>query len=142
MRRFWGKIGLMRQMRLMGLIGLMGLISLMGCGGATPEELASLAAEGYYRHLTAGEYELFLQGKAGADSLPESYREQLLAGYKQFMAQQQTDHQGIRGLRTTNAVMDSALQLMQVFLLLEYGDSTQEEIVVPMVEHNGRWRMR
>ena len=133
MRRFLG---------LMGLVAVMGLMGLMGCSKATPEELASLAAEGYYRHLTAGEYEQFLQGKAGADSLPESYREQLLTGYKQFMAQQQTAHQGIRSVQSTNARMDSTLQLMQVFLLLEYGDSTQEEVVVPMVEHDGCWRMR
>jgi len=74
--------------------------------------------------------------------LPDDYREQLLTGYKQFMAQQQKTHQSIRSVQTTNARMDSTLQLMQVFLLLEYGDSTQEEIVVPMVEHDGRWRMK
>ena len=134
MRRFLG---------VMGLVGLMGLMGLMGCGKASPEELASLAAEGYYRHLTAGEYEQFLQGKAGADSLPESYREQLLTGYKQFMAQQEQAHQGIRQVKTTNVLQDSTLHLVQVFLLLEYGDSTQEEIVVPMVDTgDGRWRMR
>ena len=138
----------LRPLRVMGLIGLMGLMGLigimglMGCGKATPEELASLAAEGYYRHLAAGECEKFLEGKAGADSLPDDYREQLLTGYKQFMAQQQKTHQSIRSVQTTNARMDSTLQLMQVFLLLEYGDSTQEEIVVPMVEHDGRWRMK
>lgn len=129
-------------MKLESLVLLTVLVFLVGCGKASPEELASLAAEGYYRHLTAGEYEQFLQGKAGADSLPEDYREQLLTGYKQFMAQQQKSHQGIRSVQTTNARMDSTLQLMQVFLLLEYGDSTQEEIVVPMVEHDGRWRMK
>lgn len=128
-------------MGLMGLMGLMGM-GLMGCAKATPEELASLAAEGYYRHLVAGEYKEFLEGKAGADSLPADYCEQLLSGYKQFMAQQQAAHRGIRSVLTTNARPDSTLQLMQVFLLLEYGDSTQEEIVVPMVEHDGRWRMK
>jgi len=131
-----------RGLLVMGFMGLMGLVGLVGCGKATAEELAALAAEGYYHHLTAGEYEQFLQGKAGADSLPESYREQLLVGYKQFMAQQQKEHQGIRNARATNAVKDSTLQLMQVFLMLEYGDSTQEEIVVPMVERDGRWRMK
>ena len=123
-------------------MGLISLIGLTGCSKASPEELASLAAEGYYRHLTAGEYEKFLQGKAGADSLADDYREQLLVGYKQFMAGQQAAHGGIRNIRTTNVRPDSSLQLMQVFLLLEYGDSTQEEIVVPMVEHDGRWRMK
>ena len=126
----------------MGLMGFMGLVGFVRCGSATPEELASLAAEGYYRHLVAGEYEQFLQGRVGCDSLPEDYREQLLAGYKQFMAQQQTAHQGILGVQVSNARRDTTLQLMQVFLLLQYGDSTQEEIVVPMVEHDGRWRMK
>ena len=129
-------------MGLIGLMGLMGLMGLVGCESPSREQLASLAAEGYYRHLTMGEYERFLEGKAGADSLPADYREQLLVGYKQFLEQQRTTHHGIRGVQTTNARMDSTLQLMQVFLLLEYGDSTQEEIVVPMVECNGRWRMR
>ena len=126
----------------MGLMGLMGLVGFVGCGSATPEELASLAAEGYYRHLVAGEYEQFLQGRVGCDSLPEDYREQLLTGYKQFMAQQQTAHQGIQSVQASNASRDTTLQLMQVFLLLQYGDSTQEEIVVPMVEQEGRWRMK
>ena len=129
-------------MGLIGLMGLMGLMGLVGCESPSREQLASLAAEGYYRHLTMGEYERFLEGKAGADSLPADYREQLLVGYKQFLEQQRTTHHGIRGVQTTNARMDSTLQLVQVFLLLEYGDSTQEEIVVPMVECNGRWRMR
>ena len=128
--------------RFLGGMGFMAFMGLLGCGGATPEELASLAAEGYYRHLTAGEYEQFLQGKAGADSLPEDYREQLLTGYKQFMAQQQKSHQGIGAIETTNALMDTTTQQMQVFLLLHYGDSTEEEIVVPMVEVKGRWQMK
>ena len=130
----------MRRRKL--VMGLMGLMGFVGCGTATPEELASLAAEGYYRHLLAGEYEQFLQGRVGTDSLPDDYREQLLAGYKQFMAQQQATHQGIRSVQVSNAVNDTTQQLMQVMLLLEYGDSTQEEIVVPMVEHEGSWRMK
>ena len=132
----------MRLMGLMGFIGLMALMGLVGCESPSREQLASLAAEGYYRHLTMGEYERFLEGRVDADSLPEDYREQLVAGYKQFMELQRTAHHGIRSVQTTNARMDSTLQLMQVFLLLEYGDSTLEEIVVPMVEHDGRWRMR
>jgi hypothetical protein len=31
---------------------------------------------------------------------------------------------------------------MQVFLLLSYGDSTREEIVVPMVTQRGAWMMK
>ena len=132
---------MMRRLVVVSIVAVAAMV-VAGCGKATPEELASLAAEGYYRHLVDGEYEKFLEGRVGADSLAADYREQLLAGYRQFVAQQQTAHQGIRGVQTTNAQKDSTLQLMQVFLLLEYGDSTQEEIVVPMVEQYGRWRMK
>lgn len=110
--------------------------------GLTAEQQAALAAEGYYRHLAAGEYEQFLQGKAGADSLPELYREQLLTAYSQFTDQQRKQHQGISGVQVSNARTDSLEGCTAVFLLLSYGDSTQEEIVVPMVCRNGQWRMK
>jgi hypothetical protein len=112
------------------------------CTKLSPEELAALAAKGYYTHLAVGEYEQFLEGRVGAADLPDDYREQLLAGYKQFMAGQQREHRGIREVQVGNARTDSALHYTSVFLILCYGDSTQEEIVVPMVEHNGRWMMK
>ena len=133
----------MSLMRPMGLMGLMGPILLLAsCAQPTPEELAGLAAQGYYRHLVAGEYEQFLEGRVGADSLPDDYREQLLAGYRQFMAQQQRDHQGIRDVRVTSATTDTLAGYTNVMLVLSFGDSIDEEIVVPMVERNGSWRMK
>ena len=110
--------------------------------GPTPEELASLAAEGYYRHLLNGEYEQFMARKDGLDVMPEDYREQMLAAYKQYMAAQQEVHHGVLDVRVSNAKTDSSLQLTNVFLVLCFGDSINEEIAVPMVEREGRWRMR
>ena len=112
------------------------------CAEISPEEQAALAAKGYYQHLVAGEYEKFLQGKDGSDSLPEAYREQLLTGYKQFMAQQEREHQGIREVQMSTVRKDTLTDYMTVMLILCFGDSTNEEIVVPMVEHDGRWRMK
>ena len=76
---------------------LIGLLCLVGgaCSNPTPEELASLAAKGYYEHLVRGEYSHFFEGKAGVDSIPDDYREQLLIAYKQFVALQEKDHHGI-----------------------------------------------
>ena len=118
-------------------------LALCACSSPTPEEVASLAAKGYYEHLLKGEYDKFLEGKAGSDSLPEAYRRQLLAGYKQFLSQQNSLHNGINEIRVINARRDTILNYTNVFLMLCFGDSTNEEIVVPMVEQgDGRWRMR
>jgi sulfite reductase beta subunit-like hemoprotein len=117
-------------------------LALCACSSPTPEEMASLAAKGYYEHLLKGEYEQFLEGKAGSDSLPEAYRAQLIAGYKQFVAQQNSLHNGIHDIRVVNARRDTLLNYTNVFLMFCFGDSTNEQVSVPMIEHNGSWRMR
>ena len=117
-------------------------LALCACSSPTPEEMASLAARGYYEHLLKGEFDKFLDGKAGSDSLPEAYREQLIAGYKQFLSQQNNLHNGINEIRVINAKRDTILNYTNVFLMLCFGDSTNEQVSVPMIEHNGRWRMK
>ena len=106
------------------------------------QEGAMVAAQVYYRQLAEGRCDQFLAAKAGADSLPQGYREQLVACYKQFVAQQRRAHKGIADVTATRAEMDSAANEMQVFLMLNYVDSTREEIVVPMVAHRGAWLMK
>jgi hypothetical protein len=118
------------------------LLLCMACANPSPEEMAAIAAKGYYTHLVNGEYEAFLEGKEGADSLPDDYREQLLMSYRQFMAQQNQAHHGILDIRVSNAITDTALHYTNVFLVLCFGDSVNEEIVVPMVEQSGSWRMK
>lgn len=118
------------------------LLVVASCSGPTSEELASLAAKGYYDHLIHGEYEEFLEGKAGAEGLSDNYRNQLLTTYRQFMAQQNQAHHGIREVRISRATTDTIQHLTSVFLVLCYGDSVNEEIVVPMVEQGRGWRMK
>ena len=117
------------------------------CGrGPSPEEQAMegarVAAQVYYDFLLRGDYQQFLAGRVGSDSLPDGYREQLLVAYKQFVAQQQAAHRGIASASATRSAIDSTFGVVQVFVMLSYGDSTQEEIVVPMVEQRGEWKMK
>jgi hypothetical protein len=111
----------------------------------SPEEKALAAAKEaaaqYYNYLLAGKYEQFLDARVGADSLPADYRAQLIASYKQYIAMQK-EHEGIASFEVSNARIDSTSHLIQVFLALRYGNNEQEEIVVPMVEYNGEWRMK
>ena len=125
------------------------LAALAACGSATKEELASLAAKGYYDHLIHGEYEQFYEGldhRTLSDgttlSTDSAYRSQMLDNLRQFMARQAQEHRGVLEVRVSNATTDTVQQLTNVFLVLCFADSTNEEIVVPMVERHGAWRMK
>ena len=81
--------------RLVKSVMLVLLVLLASCGSATKEELASLAAKGYYDHLIHGKYEQFYEG-LDHRTLPDgttlstdsAYRSQMLDNLRQFMAQQ------------------------------------------------------
>ena len=134
-------------MRKLAVIVLLAVLA--ACGSATKEELASLAAKGYYDHLIHGEYEQFYEGM-DQRTLPDGttlsdeavYRSQMLDNLRQFMARQAQEHRGVLEVRVSNATTDTVQQLTNVFLVLCFADSTNEEIVVPMVERDGAWRMK
>ena len=118
---------------------------LLACGSGTPEEMASLAAKGYYEHLMRGEYRQFLEGKdyQALDTIGTIDRmKEHEINLRQFMAQQDKEHHGIREVRISNAQTDTIQKVTNVFLVLCFGDSINEEVVVPMVERQGRWRMK
>ena len=125
------------------LVYLILIVIVVACStGVSREEQEALAAKGYYTHLVQGEYEQFVEGRFMADSLPADYRSQLIEGYKQFVAQQLEARKGIQEVSVSRAYTDSLAGYTNVLLMLCYGDSTTEEVVVPMVERNGRWMMK
>ena len=145
-----GKLGLLGNLGSLGrLVLLVLLVLLASCSSPTSEELASLAAKGYYDHLIHGEYEQFYEG-LDQRTLPDgttlstdsAYRSQMLDNLRQFLAQQEQAHRGVLEVRVSNATTDTVQQLTNVFLVLCFADSTNEEVVVPMVERNGAWRMK
>lgn len=117
---------------------------LAACSSSTinQAEVAARAAKAYYTHIQQGKYQAFVDAHFRPDSIPASYREQLVTNAKMFAHQQQTEHQGIQDIRIVSAQADSKNHTANVFLVLAYGDSTNEEIVVPMVKHKGVWYLR
>lgn len=113
-----------------------------GDNGPSREDYAAKAAKEYYDSLLAGGYAFFSAGFVGTDSLPPHYREQLVVNAKQYILEQKKQHQGINGVNIVTAKTDSVTKVTNVFLTLCFGDSVNEEIVVPMVEDNGVWRMK
>ena len=141
MRKKLGLLGYLGRLGRLGMLVMLGLVA--SCASPTKEELASLAAKGYYDHLIHGEYEQFYEGMDQREFTSQAdFRSQMLDNLRQFMARQEQEHRGILEVRVSNAVTDTTQQLTNVFLVLCFGDSTNEEVVVPMVERQGAWRMK
>ena len=61
----------------------------VGCSmGPDPGEVAAQAAKEYYMQLLAGKYEHYVDGFYRPDSIPPSYRRQLIHNAKMFVGQQ------------------------------------------------------
>ena len=112
------------------------------CSREHPEKIAAQAAKECYDLLWDGKYDEFIARKANTDSIPASYREQLVANMKMFVDQMQQEHHGMKEVRIVNCTADTARHSANVFLVICFGDSTIEETVVPMVENQGRWLMK
>ena len=123
----------------------------------SPEELTRIALEAAsneatraYQLLLDHDYAGFIHARQGmdtigvapADSIGRQYKEQLIDACLQYQHKLQTTHGGINTFTVSNAVMDSTIHQAHIFLLLQLGDSTQEEILVPMVEYKGKWVMK
>ena len=68
--------------------------------------------------------------------------EERMENMKQFLNEQVEEHGGVKAIRVSHAVVDDTLRTANAFLIFCYGDSTNEEIVVPMIECNGKWLLR
>ena len=130
-------------MRTSGFL-LMAILLLCGCSqqDQLSEEQAGIAAKEYYDRLLAGDIDGFLKGKADMDSVPADYRSQMYAACEQYKKELDETHGGVAAITVSNARTDSTQQMMQAFLLLNFKDSTKEEIIVPMVQRGEVWKLR
>lgn len=110
--------------------------------GPDPNEVMGQAAKIYYEYLIQGKYDAYVDGFYQPDSIPESYREQLVTNAKMFAGLMNEQHNGLKSVTIASAKADTARHTGHAFLMMCFGDSTREEVVVPMVEHNGNWMLR
>ena len=108
----------------------------------TDEEQASAAALQYYEALYGGQPEVFLNHRILADSMPDDYRRQLLDCYERHLSQVSRKRHGVNRVEVSRAEKAADLGIMQVFLVLSFGDGTCEEVVVPMAEREGQWMLK
>ena len=95
-----------------------------------------------YDLLISGRYEDYVAGIHQPDSIPDSYRSQLIDNAKLFMEQQRQEHQGLKEVSVVSAVVGDDGHVADVYLLFTFGDGNTEQVLVPMVERGGNWLMR
>ncbi|PJF01045.1 hypothetical protein [Prevotella intermedia] len=104
--------------------------------------IAAEAAKHYYENLISGKYKQFLEGMNLPDKLPESYERQMFENFKAFTKRQDKQRKGIKKVSIRNVKFFAKDSTASAFLLLHYGDSTTEEVVVPMLKRRSLWYMR
>lgn len=124
------------------ILAAMLVIACGGKGGDNPSEMAGRTAKLYYENLLHGRYDVFVDGFYRPDSIPSSYRSQLIDNARMYVAQMNDDHHGLARVDLIRAAADTARNEGRAFLLLCFADSTREEVVVPMVRIENLWMMR
>ena len=119
-------------------------LGLSSCKAARPDPsyFAGIAAKGYYDLLLEGKYEEYVAGFNQPYRIPKGYHDQLLLNAQMYVEQQQDEHKGMSKVDILSAKADTARHVADVFLRISYGDSTKEQIIVPMIEVKGEWKMR
>lgn len=119
------------------------LLLFLSCSEKHEEtDVVGAAAKQYYNYLIVGNYEAFVDGQYHRDSISLQYREQLIANAKMFIAQQRREHRGLYEVQVKKTSVNEKAHSADAFLVFVYGDSTREEVLVPMVEHKGLWYLR
>ncbi len=103
---------------------------------------AAETAKTIYDSLFAGRADLFVRAHYDADSLPEKYISERIDNAKMFVKEQDDEHRGVYSVRISRYEANDSLHTANVYLILCFGDSTNEEVLVPMIEHSGEWKMK
>ena len=120
------------------------ILTFSACSEHNPDPggVEGKAAKLYYEYLLHGNYYAYVDGFYRPDSIPDDYRSQLIDNAKMFIALQKEEHGGIKSISVEMAKADTTEKVANVFLTVTYGNKAKEQILVPMVSHDGQWMMR
>lgn len=127
----------MKRLLPLVLIFLFGCIS---CRRSADDSAVQKAALTYYNYLIEGQYEQYVNGIAYSDSMTSAYKNQMMDLMAQYINREKQSRGGLTSVRVLgDTVMGDAAC---VFLELMYGDSTREEVSLPMFRCGEEWKMQ
>jgi len=94
-----------------------------------------------YGYLVEGNIEAYLGSIHDYDSLPEEYQTQLHDLFAQYLDKERRTHGGLCAARVIgDTLLDSVSA--QAFLEVTFGDSTVEQVSLPLVRVNDKWLLK
>lgn len=96
-----------------------------------------------YAPYIRGDYDKYVAQMESLDDKPDSYRQEMAMLMKQRHRQQEDDHSGgPLSCRVTKLEFTPDSSYCSAFILVTYMDTTEEEILLPLVHKDGQWRLR
>ena len=120
-------------------VAALGLSLCMSCRKDGKSEI-SRAAETYYGYLIEGKYADYVGAIAYSDSMSGVYRSHMVVLVAQFAAREEKERGGIISVQALGDTVSG--DVASVFLEVLFGDSTHEEVTMPMVKCGGEWKMQ
>ena len=99
------------------------------------------AAEHYYGYLINGDAERYVEAIHNYPAMDEEYRAQLRDMIRQYIDDEQRTRGGIIAAHAVREIVVDSLQT-HVFLDVLFGDSTCEQVSLPMVRTDEGWKMK
>ena len=94
-----------------------------------------------YGYLIKGDIDAYVSQIHDYDSLPDEYQSQMRDLFAQYLANEQRLHRGLVDARVVgDTILDSVRA--DAFVEVSYGDSTCEQVSLPLVLKNGKWMLK
>lgn len=99
--------------------------------------------EAMYMNYIQGDYDVYVAQMESLDDKPAEYRKEMASLMKQRHRQQEDDHSGgPLSCRVKKLEFNPDSTLCSAFLMVTYMDETEEEVLLPLVNKGGQWRLR
>ncbi len=131
-------------MRLCSII--LSLLSLLAvsCGGcgSSPVPDPGEAAVRYVHFLADGKYDDYIRAMVSCDSASAAYRNHMTVLHKQMVTAKKNEYGPMKSLRAIRSDIGNGGATAAVFLQIVYANDSTEDVMLPLVWHNDRWRLR